>query len=57
MKHNTEGRTCPVCGNQRLWSFGAVRHWLDGVKYVHVKFVNEGEHRVCILANGVALEK
>jgi hypothetical protein len=45
-----ERRSCPVCGDCGVWSFGLVRHWVeefvavvDGVdisrevKYVHVK--------------------
>jgi hypothetical protein len=32
-----ERRSCPVCGDCAVWSFGLVRHFIEDVKYVHVK--------------------
>jgi hypothetical protein len=49
-------RVCPVCGVGYSWAFGLVRHWIDGRKYVHVKFVNDGVLRVSILRDGILFD-
>jgi hypothetical protein len=37
---------CPVCGMSNRWVFGLMRHWVEGVKYVHVRFrTYEPEHK------------
>ncbi len=35
-----EDRICPVCGHANAWEFGLARHWVNGVKFVHIKVRN-----------------
>lgn len=52
-----EQRACPVCGLCGNWRWGLMRHWLDGVKIVHVQIVVSGAAMASILVNGKALTK